>query len=316
MPEWSEISYFIVNLLSATCRLGVPLLIASLGEIFAQRSGMINIGIEGYVTIGALAAYTGALATGNPWLGVFFAIMAGWLLSMVHAYLSIKLGADQIIAGIGIWISGVGLANFINRQFISEAPGTNMLSMTTTSFSPVQIPGLGHIPVLGPILLKQIILFYVSIGIFIAAIIVFKRTTFGLKIKMAGENPLAVDDAGISVSRIRTSCVGICGALAGMAGAALSVGIMDRFVEDMSAGRGFIALAIVIVAGWEPARAVWGVLMFAGVSALQIRFQLEGIPIPFPFMMMLPYLFAIVIVVGVIKKARIPAAFLVHYKKQ
>jgi simple sugar transport system permease protein len=296
-------NFLIVPILIATFRMSVPFLLAGVGEVYSERSGVLNIGMEGFMLFGALFGYMVAVRSGSPWIGALGGMAAGGLLSLVHAYFSVTLGVDQIITGTGIWLFGEGITGFLARTFIWKggraAPGA-------PQFTPINIPGLDRIPFIGPILNQQNMLFYIAIGLIVVGSIVLFRTSFGLKIRAVGVNPLAADDAGVSVFATRYTGVLICGLLCGLAGVSLSIGIVDTFTERMTAGRGFITLAIVIFANWRPHRVVWGALLFAGVSALQLRFQAMGVPVPYPFMVMLPYVIAMIALVGIVRKVSVP----------
>ena len=298
----SDISIFIIPLIAATIRLSVPILLTSLGEMISERTGVINIGIEGYMLIGALFGYIGSLWSGNPWVGVIFAMIMGMLLSLVQAFLSVKYGCEQIIVGIGLWMFSVGFTGFINRMFIIKG---SSIPLSVSKFGNLSIPLLLDIPILGPILIEQNAFFYMSIFLAIVFHYALFRTNFGLKVRAAGENPMALEDAGVNIYTVRYAGVLICGALSGLAGASLSIGLMGRFFEGMTSGKGFIALAIVVFANWMPLKTIWGSLLFAGVLALQLRLQAIGVSFPYPFMLMLPYILAIIVVMG-IKKANTP----------
>ena len=302
MPEWL---LFILALIPATFRLTVPILLASIGEVISERAGVMNIGIEGYMLMGALFGYIGSLWSGSPLVGVMLAVIVGGLLSLIHAFLSVTCGVEQIISGIGLWIFSDGFTGFINRTFVIKG---SSIAPTAKGFGKLNIPMLSEIPVVGPILFEQNAFFYASIFLAIAFNFILFRTNFGLKIRAVGEKPAAIMDAGVSVNLMRYIGILICGAMGGLAGASLSLGIMDRFFEGMSSGKGFIALAIVVLGNWMPINTIWGSLLFAVMLALQLRLQALGVAFPYPFLLMLPYVLAIVAVAGVIKKANTPAA--------
>ncbi len=304
---------FIIPIIIATFRMAVPLFLSGVGEVYSERSGVLNIGMEGFMLFGALFGYMMAVRSGSPWIGALGGMIAGGLLSLVHAYFSVTLGVDQIITGTGIWLFGEGISGFAARTFIwkggKPAPGA-------PQFLPLNISWFEKVPIVGPILNQQNILFYIAIGLIVLGSIVLFRTSFGLKIRAAGVNPLAADDAGVSVFATRYIGVLICGALCGLAGVSLSVGIVDTFTERMTAGRGFITLAIVIFANWRPQRVVWGALLFAGASALQLRFQAMGVPVPYPFMVMLPYVIAMIALVGIIRKVSVPTCLAKPFRRE
>lgn len=276
-----------ISTLAATLRMSFSVLTPALGETVSEQSGVYNIGIEGYMIMGALSAYYGAIATGNLWLGLIIGILGGMGMSLIHAYLSITLRTDQIVNGTGIWIFGLGLSAFIFRTARSTA--------YVEGFSPVRIPVLSELRVVGPILFQQNILTYVGFLLIIVVTVILYRTPFGLLIRATGENPLAVDMAGHNVFLIRYSSVLFCGAMAGFGGAYMSLAVLHRFSEDMIAGRGFIALCLVLLGGWNPWKVFGGTLLFSGVDAFQLRMQAMGKGlVPYPLLLMLPYVLTLV----------------------
>ena len=210
--------FFLIPILIATFRMAVPFFLAGVGEVYSERAGVLNIGMEGFMLCGALGGYFVALRTGSPWLGAVGGMAAGGLLSLIHAYLSVTLGVDQIISGTGIWLFGEGISGFLARTFIWK--GTRAAA-GAPQFIPINTSWLANVPVVGPILNAQNILFYVAIVLIILGSIVLFRTSFGLKIRAAGVNPLAADDAGVSVFKVRYLGVLLCGLLSGLAGVSL-----------------------------------------------------------------------------------------------
>ncbi|MAF85265.1 MAG: branched-chain amino acid ABC transporter permease [Dehalococcoidales bacterium] len=300
----------IVSVLVATLRTSFPLLVPSLGEAVSERSGVLNIGIEGYMLMGAVSSYLVAVTTGDLWLGIVMGMLAGMALSLVHAYLSITLKANQIVSGIAIWLFSMGFSTFIFRTVGIEA--------SIEGFLPIYVPVLSEIPIVGPILFQQNVLFYISLLLIFVFTIILFRTPFGLTVRAVGENPLAVDMGGHNVYLIRYASVLICGAMAGLGGAYLPLAILRRFSENMTAGRGFIALCIVIFGGWSPWPMLGGSLLFAGADALQMRMQAAGVPVPAPLLLMLPYVVTIIIlvgVIGVIRKITPPRKLAIPYIK-
>ena len=300
----------VVSMLVATLRMNFPLLVPSLGEAVSERSGVLNIGIEGYMLMGAVSSYLVAVTTGDPWLGILVGMLAGMALSLVHAYLSITLRSSQIVSGIAIWLFSMGFSTFIFRTVGIDA--------SIDGFPSIYVPVLGDIPIVGPILFQQNGLFYISLLLLLVFTIIIFRTPFGIAVRAVGENPLAADMGGYSVSLIRYASVLICGAMAGLGGAYLPLAILHRFSENMTAGRGFIALCIVIFGGWSPWPMLGGSLLFAGADAVQMRMQAAGLPFPAPLLSMLPYVVTIVVlvgVVGVIRKITPPRKLAIPYIK-
>jgi simple sugar transport system permease protein len=303
-----DILLFSTAVLAATLRMFFTLLVSSLGEALSERSGMLNIGIEGYMLMGAIFSYLAVVITGNMWVGVISGIMAGAVLSLIFAYLSISLRTNQVITGVAIWLMSMGFSSYIFRivDITKEIKG----------FSAIKPPVLTDLPGIGPILFNQNVLFYIAILlVFVFALVIF-RTRFGLIIKATGENPLAVDMAGYSVSKIRYISVLICGAMSGLGGSYLVLAVLHRFSENMTAGRGFIALCIVILGRWSPWGVLGGSLLFAFVDALQMHLRVLKVPVPYPLLLMLPYVVTIIVIVGitgVVRKVLPPAKLAVPY---
>ncbi len=300
----------IISTLIGTLRTTFPLAIPSLGEAVSERSGVYNIGIEGYMLMGAISAYLGASITGNLWLGVAIGMLAGAVLSLVHAYLSITLKASQIISGMAIWLFSMGFSAYLYRTVGIIDP--------IDGFSDIQIPVLSELPIVGPILFQQNVLFYIGIFLVFVFVILLFRTRFGLVVRATGDNPLAVDIAGHNVYSIRYISVLISGAMSGLGGAYLTLAILHRFAENISSGRGFIALAIVIFGGWSPWPMLGGALLFAGVDALGLSMQVAKVPVPYPLLLMLPYVVTVVVLViiaGIRKKVIMPRKLTIPYIK-
>ncbi len=309
--DWSVVftQAFLIGLAAAAVRTAVPLLLAAVGEMFAERSGVLNIGIEGMMLFGALAGFAGAFFLQNAGIGALTSVAAGIVLALAFAYVAVTLGADQITAGIALNILGLGLSAFLFRV----AFGIEGLPPTAPSFGSIDLPGLSTLPVLGPVLFQHNPLVYLAVLLTVVAHVVLFYTTFGLRVRAAGEIPTAVDAAGVSVHRMRYAAVLIGGATAGLAGAFLSLGHLNLFSEDMVAGRGFIALAVVIFGNWRPGGAVAASLLFGLAEAVQLRFQALGFRLPYQFLLMIPYVLTMLVMVGVVRRSTPPAALAVPY---
>jgi simple sugar transport system permease protein len=291
--------------------MSTPILLAALGEIFTQRSGILNLGLEGIMLMGAFGGFAGAYFTNNLWIGVLVAVIVGILFSSVMAFLSVTVRANQVIAGTAITILGGGLATFLFRVVF----GIQKLPPSVEPFKAIEIPVLSKIPILGPVLFNQNVLVYLALIAVVICAVVLQKTTFGLKIRAVGEHPKAADSKGINVYGIRYICVMIGGAFAGLSGAFLSIGFMNTYLDQMTAGRGFIAVAVVIFARWNPYRALAGAFVFGFANALQLRLQTIGVPVPHQFLLALPYLLTIVVLISISKKAEFPSAFTVAYNR-
>ncbi len=279
---------FLITILATAIRAGAPVIYAAVGEIFAERAGILNLGVEGMMLVGAVSGFIAAVQTGNPWVGVLVAMLAGGLLSLIHAFLTITLHADQVVSGLALTIFGIGLSSFL---------GQNYVGVHGPQFEAIHIPGLSDLPFLGPVLFQHDILVYLTFILIPASAYFIHKTRPGLHLRAVGEDPATADVMGVNVARIRYIYTFVGGVLAGLGGASLSLAYTPGWTEGMSGGRGWIAIALVIFAFWEPWRAMLGAYLFGGVQALQFNLQTIGITIPTYFLNMLPYLFTILVVV-------------------
>jgi len=286
--------------------------LAALGEIYTQRSGILNLGIEGIMIIGALSSFIGTFFTGSLLIGLLFSMFFGLLYSMLMGFLSITIKANQVIAGTALTILGGSLASFVYRMIF----GVRGLPPTIETFSDLHFGFLSEIPFLGPILFRHNAMVYLALALVILTWIILEKTTFGLKVRAVGEYPRAADSKGVHVNFIRYICVAIGGIYAGLGGAFLSVGFMNTYMDHMVAGRGFIAVAVVIFSRWNPFRALGAALIFGVANALQMRLQAIGVEIPNQLLLSLPYVLTILVLIGVSKKAEFPAAFTVPYSRE
>ena len=276
----------IIGILAAGIRLATPYLFAAIGETFGQLSGVLNLGVEGIMLLAAFAAFYVVVLTGNLWLGLLAAFIVGGLLGLMMAFISVTLKAEQGISGIGLYLFGLGLSDLLFQKSLGAV-------QTVDGFSAIHIPVLSDLPVVGPILFSQNILTYAAFALVPLAWFVINKTTLGLKIISVGQNPAAADSLGISVSRIRYLTVMIGGAFAGVAGASLSIALLNVFQLNLTSGLGFIAVALVYFGAWNPVGVMFGALIFSMVNSLQLWIQTLGIPIPSDFAVMMPYVLTI-----------------------
>ncbi len=293
-----------LELFASGVRLSTPLILAALGGLFSERSGVVNIALEGIMIFGAFSGAVIAYETGNPWFGVLGAMLIGGLVAHVHGIASIRYQADQIVSGTAINILAIGVpAVFANALYNSTSVTPNIPLVLPT----IEIPIISQIPVLDVLLGKySILVFFAFLMVPVSWFILYK-TSFGLRLRSVGENPEAADTAGIDVYQMRYYGVWISGLLAGLGGAFLSVAHGSSYVRDISAGRGFIALAALIFGRYQPKMLLLGCLMFGIADAFQIRVQ-GVIPIPTQFVQMFPYILTMVVLAGLIGKAQVPAA--------
>lgn len=279
----------ITSVLAAAIGAGAAILFACLGEILCERAGILNLGVEGMMLMGALGGFAVTYWTASPWLGALAAIVMGGLLSLIHALLTITLNANQVVSGLALTLFGSGLSSFLGQKLVGlPAPA---------SFGRVAIPGLSAIPVLGPVLFQQNMLTYLSFLLVPLLWYWIYRTRPGLYLRAVGENPATVDAMGLSVVGLRYLYVVLGGMLAGLGGAVISLATNPGWTDNMTAGRGWIAIALVIFATWNPWRAALGAYLFGGVEALQFRLQGAGTNISPFFLNMLPYIFTILVLV-------------------
>ncbi|MDD5369572.1 MAG: ABC transporter permease [Anaerolineaceae bacterium] len=298
---------FILGLLAATLRIATPLIFGTLGELFCERSGILNLGIEGTLLIGAFSGFAAAELSGSLWVGLLAAIVAGSLAGLLMGLLTVRLGLNQHVSGLGLTLLLTGLAYFSFRLlFGSHKP-------TIEPFEKLHL--FGNLPVLGPIG-EQYALTYIAIILVPFFWWLLYRTSFGLKMRAAGENPEATDAAGINVFTTRYAALAIGGGLMGIGGAFLSMAQLGLFTFDIIAGRGWVCIALIIFANWHPIKVLWGALLFGGVSALQLRLQATGMKLPYELFLALPYLVTILALVLAGRNVSAPAALLKAYHRE
>jgi general nucleoside transport system permease protein len=294
-------STIIVGILVSAVRLATPYLYAAIGEAFSQTSGVVNLGVDGIMLVGGFTGFYVALVTGNLWLGLLAAMIAGLLMGLLMSVISVTLKAEQGISGIGLYMFGLGLSSLLFKELVGSVK-------TIDGFSAVRIPLLGNIPFLGEIFFNQSLLVYGAFLLVPVAWWVLDKTTLGLKIKAVGQNPAAADSLGVSVDRVRYLSVCLGSTLAGLAGASLSLSLVNLFQENLTAGLGFIAVALVYFGGWRPLGILGGALLFSTVNALQLWMQVMGANIKSDVLIMLPYILTIVALAIAVNRVRQPAA--------
>jgi simple sugar transport system permease protein len=294
-------------------RLAGPVLLAALGETFAEQSGVLNIGIEGTILLGALASFLGSVYTGNIWFSLLIAATVGVVANLLLAFMYVTLRASQVVTGLVFNILALGIASTVYRRALENSAVPQSIPM----FSSLHIPLLSDIPWVGPVLFGQTVLFYVTLLLVGVAQFVLFRTDFGLALRAAGENPAAADSAGIPVVRMRYAGTLISGAAAGMAGAYLVLAQIGLFRETVVSGQGFIALGIVIFGRWNPVKAAVAAVVFGACDALQLSLQIFGPKVPPQVLLALPYLVTILAISGLFGgKAVQPSALMVPYTKE
>ena len=303
---------FLVNLIGATLRVSTPILLAAIGETYSERAGILNLGIEGTMFFGAFVGFYAADASGSLWVGFLAAILAGILCGLLMALLTVTLGVNQHVSGLGITLLLTGLALFAFRlQY-----GGRSTPPRITPF--VQVSPFRNIPYLNTVTQQYLLTYITFLVIIPLAWWLLYRTDFGLKVRAVGENPEAVDAAGVNVFLIRYIVLALGGGLMAAGGAFLSLAQLGAFSHGIVAGRGWVAIAIVIFGNWDPIRVMLGALIFGGTFALQLRLQAMGLQLPIPYetFLALPYIVTIIALVLAGRNASYPAALLKPYHRE
>ena len=275
--NWS----FFGGMLSGTIMYGVPILYATLGEVVGQRTGMVNLGLEGILLVGASVGFGVAVETGNPWLGIFAGAIAGALVNLIYAFLVVNRKANQLASGLAVMFLGIGLSAMIGRAYVGSG---------TPGLTRYQIPGVSAFSWVTRTMFNYDLLVYFVVPVAVLVWWLIYRTRWGLNLRAVGESPSAAFAAGLSIGRIKYQAALICGFTGGIAGGHLSVALARTWTEGMVGGRGFIAIALVIFSKWHPLRAIVGALLFGGAVTLQLQLQARGAAIS-PFLLnMIPYI--------------------------
>jgi general nucleoside transport system permease protein len=308
----------VVLVIAAAIVAGTPILYGAVGEILAERSGVMNVGVEGMMLLGAVMGIVGTLATDNPWIGLVFAAVAGAGMGFLHACLAIGLRVNQVVSGLALVIVGTGLSGFVGQ--LPTPPLTQRPPVP--GFGPIFSHGLADLPVIGPIIFHQDGVVFLSWLLVVGASIYLFRTRTGLAVRAVGEDPATADASGVRVNLVRYVHVLIGGALAGVGGAYLSVGLNGSWQDGITAGTGWIAFALVIFSGWRPGRALIGAYAFGGVSSLSFTLQLLGVRVPSNVLASLPFVMALLVLVFASASPRVrgnlspPAALGVPYSRE
>jgi ABC-type uncharacterized transport system permease subunit len=310
----------IISILVITLRAGTSLLYATLGEILTERAGILNLGVEGVMMVGAASSFAVSYHSDSLWLGLLTAILVGAILGAVHAFLTVTMRADQVVSGLAMTLFGTGLASFMGQRLGPNQ--TTMVGLQGPSFERIPIPFLSEIPILGPSFFRMDFLVYALYFITPLMWFFINKNQLGLHLRAVGEKPAAADAMGISVSKSRYLATIIGAVLMSVAGAHLSLGYLQGWADNITGGRGWIAIALVIFATWDPFRAVIGAMLFGGINAIQFRMQAAGTTIPATLLNMMPYLFTVVVLVVITwweafrKRIGAPAALGLPYVRE
>jgi len=301
---------FVEAILYQTLKLVPAILFVSLGELIAEKSGVLNLGVEGIMLMAAFTAFDVTYLTGNPWLGILGAIGVSLILGLVFSFFAVNLRVNQVVIGLGLWLFGLGLSDTLYRAFF--AVGT---TPTVPIIGDMNIPVLTSIPVIGRIFFDQNPLVYISIALIPVVAFFLSKTNLGMKITAVGENPRAAETMGVDVYKIRYLAVLIGAAFAGVGGAYFTISLLSTFILNVTFGKGFIALAMIYFGKWKPYRLFLPLIIFSFVDSLQLGVQAIGVPIKYFFLNMIPYITIIALIPILGRRAEAPAALMEPYKK-
>lgn len=296
----------------ATVRMATPLIFGTLGELICERAGVLNLGIEGVMAAGCMAGWTWVYMGGDLWSGVLFAAFVGALFGLLHSLFTVYLGLSQHVTGLGVTMLASSLSSFVFRILLPKATTPPKI----VPFQPLDIPALSAIPFFGEVLFSQSALTLLAFLLVGVVSYVMFRTPLGLAVRMVGENPMAAEAQGLSVFAIRTGAVVVGSAMMAVGGAFLTMSAFDAFYIGMVNGRGWICVALVVFASWKPGKALLGALLFAAFDAVQMRVQQQSaMALPYQFYLMAPYVFSIIALIIMSRRAAYPKALLVPFRK-
>ena len=302
----------VLGVIHSGVRLATPYIYAAIGETFSQRSGVLNLGVDGIMLMGAFFGFYAVFETGSPWLGVLAAAAIGALMGLILCVVSITFQAEQGISGIGLYMFGLGMSSLLFKTLIGSVEGVQGFSALRFCFGNFC---LADVPVLGEVFFSYSIMTYGAYALIPIAWYVFNRTTWGLNIRAVGQNPEAADSVGVNVTRVRYFSVTVGGVLAGLAGASLSISLLNIFQENMTNGIGFIAVALVYFGSWRATGVLLGAMLFSLVNALQLWVQVLGLDIPSDVAVMMPYLLTIIALALPFRRSMQPKALTKPYAR-
>ncbi|UCE51881.1 MAG: ABC transporter permease [Desulfobacterales bacterium] len=286
----------VASLLAITLRAGTSLMYATIGEIYTERSGILNLGIEGMMLMSAVTSFATVYYTGNLFLSILVAMLVGGTLASLHAFLSVTMRANQVVSGLSITLFGSGMASFLGQRLGPESNSGYLVGLVGSKFEPIAIPVFSLMPIFGAVFNQDILTYIVYVLLPVSWFYLYK-TRDGLNLRSVGENPQTADAMGIDVGKVRYMYTIFGGMLVGIGGAHLSLSYAPGWTENITGGRGWIVIALVIFSMWNPARAIWGAILFGGINAVQFRLQASGTTIPASYLNMLPYLATVFVLV-------------------
>lgn len=299
------------GLWSAVLRIATPLIFGTLGALLCERAGVLNLGIEGIMTFGAMIGWLAVYHGADLWTGLLIAALAGGIFGLLHSALTVTLGLSQHVSGLGVTLFASSFSYYVFRLIVPVA-GT---PPTITPFQPIDIPGLSTLPFVGPALFTQTAPTYLAILVALVMAYIIFHTPVGLAIRMTGENPHAAEAQGVNPMKVRYGAVIAGSALMGMGGAFLTLSAFNSFFPTMVQGRGWICIALVVFASWRPGRALFGALLFAFFDAFQLRLQTAVQGVPYQIFLMTPYILSIVALAIMSRRARVPQALMQPYRR-
>lgn len=299
------------SLWAAVLRIATPLIFGVLGALICERAGVLNLGIEGIMTMGAMVGWLTVFWGGDLWTGMIVAVLAGMLMGLLHAMLTVPLGLSQHVSGLGITLFASALAYYLYRLWVEVGD----LPPTIEPFQPLAVPGLSSLPFVGEALFSQTAPTYLALVLVVVVAFVLNRTPLGLALRMTGENPHAVEAQGLNPNAIRIGAVMVGSGFMALGGAFLTMAAFNSFFPTMVQGRGWICIALVVFASWRPGKALIGALLFAFFDAFQLRLQTSVDGVPYQLFLMAPYVLSIVALVLVARRARVPEALMQPYRR-
>lgn len=295
----------------AAVRIATPLIFGTLGELLCERAGVLNLGIEGIMTVGAMVGWMAVYQGADLWTGVLLAALVGMAFGLLHAAFTVPLGLSQHVTGIGITLLATSLSYFTYRMVLPDVTTPPRIE----PFAPLPIPYLSEIPLIGPMLFAQTPLTYLAFAAIAIVAYVLYHTPLGLAVRAVGENPASAESQGIDVYAVRTGAIVVGSALMAVGGAFLTMAAFNAFFFHIVAGRGWICIALVVFASWRPGKALLGALLFGAFDAFQVRLQQEVHGVPYQVFLMLPYILSIIALVAMSRRAAYPRALMLPYRK-
>ena len=305
-----------VNFYTAVVRMATPIVLAAMGSIFAERAGVVMFSMEGMMLMGTVGGIIGSGITGNVYLGLLLAAVFGMLIGLLYAIVAVSIGAHQIVTSVGLNLGALGMTAILYALTFTKGDEIIQTVITVPGLSEWKIPLLGDIPFLGKVFFNHLPLVYLAYLTLPLVWFILYRTTWGLKVRAVGDHPHAADTVGISVQKVRYAAILFAGALSGLSGAYISIGLLNSYMENMTAGRGFIAYTAIVFGKWEPVGAFLGSLLFGAADALQLRVKAAIPVIPYQFLVMLPYIVTLIALISVVGRASWPASYGLPYKRE